>query len=100
MNIIKGASVHTCEHILYLQTCHRVIAALCVWAVDMSVSTVSTQPSIYSIYTCTVHTLGGLTAAVDTPQLASDADAQMSSLFMGEEDLVDFVFFIALEIFE
>ena len=78
------------------------IAALCVWAVDMSVSTVSTQPSIYSIYTwgCTVHTLGGLTAAVDTPQLASDADAQMSSLFMGEADLVDFVFFIALEMFE
>ena len=81
------------------------IAALCVWAVDMSVSTVSTQPSIYSIYSiytwgCTVHTLGGLTAAVDTPQLASDADTQMSSLFMGEEDLSDFVFFIALEIFE
>ena len=60
-----------CPHMwAYLQTCHRVIAALCVWAVDMSVSTVSTQPSIYSIYTwgCTVHTLGGLTAAVDTPQ--------------------------------
>ena len=47
-----------------------------------------------------MHTLGGLTAAVDTPQLASDADTQMSSLFMGEEDLSDFVFFIALEIFE
>ena len=47
-----------------------------------------------------MHTLGGLTAAVDTPQLASDADTQMSSLFMGEEDLVDFVFFIASEIFE
>ena len=72
------------------------IAALCVWAVDMSVST---QPSIYT-WGCTVHTLGGLTAAVDTPQLASDADTQMSSLFMGEEDLSDFVFFIALEIFE
>ena len=57
--------------------------------------------SIYSIYTwgCTVHTLGGLTAAVDTPQLASDADTQMSSLSMAK-DLVDFVFFIALEIFE
>ena len=78
------------------------IAALCVWAVDMSVST---QPSIYSIYSiytwgCTVHTLGGLTAAVDTPQLASDADTQKSSLFMREEDLADFVFFIAFEILE
>ena len=71
----------------------------------MSVSTVSTQPSIYSIYIiytwgCTVHTLGSLTAAVDTPQLASDADTEMSSLFMGKEELADFVFFIALEIFE
>ena len=42
-----------------------------------------------------MHTLGGLTAAVDTPQLASDADTQKSSLFMREEDLADFVFFIA-----